>query len=129
MKLRIKGNSLRLRLTQSEVAQIQEGKQVTEQVHFGLESEQKMTYSLAVAKEIEEVKVTYQEGRIVVWLPYELGKKWAETNQVTIKASKQVGVEETLQILVEKDFKCLNIRPGEDESDNFPHPKEDKVTC
>ena len=35
---------------------------------------------------------------------------------------QDVGGDEPLRILVEKDFACLVEREGEDDSDAFPHP-------
>ena len=55
-------------------------------------------------------------------MPAALAAGWANGAEVTIAAGQAVPGADTLRILVEKDFACLSERPGEDDSDAFPHP-------
>lgn len=119
MKLRIKDNSLRLRLTQTEVDRIARGETVQAQVTFDL-SGNSLVYALA-PQGISEIAVTYQDGAITVSLPKARAHAWA--------TGDTVGVEEVLpladgqlRLLIEKDFQCLHRRPHEDESDHFANP-------
>jgi hypothetical protein len=57
-----------------------------------------------------------------VRLPATTIDEWVNSNQVSIRATQRLDNGGTLQLLVEKDFACLEPRPGEDESDMFPHP-------
>ena len=43
------------------------------------------------------------------------------TRQVGIEHNQSIGDESALRILVEKDFRCLQPRSDDDESDNFPN--------
>ena len=54
---------------------------------------------------------------------------WATSDQVSIDGEQVLVDGEKLNILVEKDFICLTGRDDEDESDMYPHPEADKVSC
>ena len=51
------------------------------------------------------------------------------TEQVAIAGEQRLDDGALLTLLVEKDFACLAPRPGEDESDMFPHPEADAGRC
>jgi hypothetical protein len=127
MKLRIRGNSIRLRLTKSEVARFEETGLVEEVVEFGAAEHQRFVYALSFSNGIESPRAVYENNRILVLLPESQVRTWTQTNQVGISAEYPVGDNKFLKILIEKDFACLEERPGEDESDAFPHPLEDRV--
>ena len=107
MKLRIRGNSIRLRLTRSEVEEFGRTGKVEEKVDFG-PGMRKLKYAL------EEC----QDDRIRVSVPAEQAREWVRSESVGFESSGG-----GLRILVEKDFSCLNERPGETEEDTFPNPK------
>ena len=113
MKLRIRGNSLRLRLSQKEVAQLGEQGRVEDAISFG---PSKLTYVLTTS-DVEHVGAVYEDHRIVVTLPKERAEKWTSSDDVGIESRGEV------HILVEKDWSCLKPREGEDDSDAFPHPE------
>lgn len=123
MKLRIKGNSIRLRLTQTDVSKFITDGKLVETVEFGDDSEPKFYYELLVSETAENVRAAFNNGTISVLVPKNTAEDWANTERVGI-----VGDENSkLKILIEKDFACLAPRLGEDESDNFPHPKTEKI--
>jgi hypothetical protein len=115
MKLRIRGNSLRLRLSRSEVAQLTRDGRVEDAISFG---PSKLTYVLA-ASDVDRVSAAYESNRIVVTLPKNRADAWASSDD-------EVGIEHQgeLGILVEKDWSCLKPREGEDDSDAYPHPEK-----
>jgi hypothetical protein len=119
MKLRIKGNSIRLRLTQSEIRQIGAGETIREEVLFGTGH---FAYALLTDPAIRTPDARFEEGELQVRLPAALAARWAHTEQVGIE-ERIAGREGTaLHLLIEKDFQCLHKRPGEDESDHFRNP-------
>jgi archaellum component FlaG (FlaF/FlaG flagellin family) len=124
MKLRIKGNSVRLRLMQSEVATFQKTGKVSEMIDFGTNT---LVYQIQKT-ENDTIKATFENQTITVFIPNEIGQSWANSNQIGIEATLSLEGK-VLKILVEKDFKCLTDRPSEDESDAYPHPKEGSVEC
>jgi hypothetical protein len=121
MKLRIKGNSLRLRLTQSEVSLLFSDGKVEESVEFGT-GPSSLVYRVETIDNAQDVSASFENGRLNVFIPKRLAPEWAATEKVSIERADTVP-----SILIEKDFACLTPRPSEDESDMFPNPA--KATC
>lgn len=117
MKLRIRGDSLRLRLTRGEVRQLRETGRVVETTHFG---DAELSYQL-LAADVPSPVARFDGGSIVVSLPRTQAEAWADSEQVGITATQAVA-HGSLALLIEKDFRCLAPREGEDDSDAFPHP-------
>jgi len=118
MKLRIRGSSLRLRITKGEVERLRAGQMVVETVPFGPSA---LSYALRVA-ETPAIHAHFEAGRIEVEVPRALAEEWLGSERVGIAAEQVVGEGGPLQILLEKDFACLKPRQGDDDSDAFPHP-------
>lgn len=118
MKIRIRGDSLRLRLSQSDVACIERGEAVIETTHF---ADATLSYGLHPnAASVCEAR--FIDGRIEVCISASDGRHWAQSNEVGIEA--QVG---PLAVLIEKDFSCLEPREGAEDGDTFPNPKATKT--
>jgi len=123
MKIRILGNSVRLRLSQTEVQQILQKGQVKQTVKFGVKTHQQFHYSLQKAN-IPTIQATYHANEICIRLPRTMADNWAESDQISLETHIPIHDDEQLRILVEKDFQCIDARQGEDESDLFPNPAE-----
>ncbi len=113
MKLRLHAGSLRLRLSQSEVARLDEVGRVEDSVEFSPGSE--LTYALE-AGNMPSVCVTFENANIKVVVPKQITKQWIESDQIGIAASSG-----SLKLLIEKDFQCLHREPEPGE-DSFPNP-------
>ena len=116
-----KGNSIRFRLTQSEVKIVEQTGLVKDQIKFS--NSISLEYEIKAATGLEYVEATYSEDKITLKVNESLIRDWAHSDQVTISSSLDLSSNENLTILIEKDFKCLSPR-DEDESDMFPHPKQ-----
>ena len=119
MKLRIKGSSLRLRLTQGEVRKLETEGEVAERVQFG--AGRTLTYRLASDTSSPSISVDYGNNVIDIRVPREQALTWSRTDQVSLSHAQPV-VDGELRVVIEKDWNCLAPRSDEDESDNFPHP-------
>lgn len=119
MKLRIRGNSVRLRLTQSEVADIEHRGQVEDRVRFP--GNAVLTYRVRVVPD-NTLSAEFAGGRLTVSLPRPEVERWLAPEEVSLRGEQALEGAETLKILVEKDFACVTAREGEDESDLFPNP-------
>ena len=122
MKLRIRGDSLRFRLTQGEASLLLAGSKVSEAVHFSGAKEDVLTYSLESDRGSEQLTARFAAREICVSLPDTVVNQWANSDQVGIESTQPIGEGTHLHIIIEKDFRCLQPRPEEDEHDNFPHP-------
>ena len=119
MKLRILGNSIRLRLTQTEVNDLAVAGKISETTRFGPDNFLK--YELSVTTD-PELTVSFQEGKISVLLPETIGKPWATESVVSLQRFIRTAEKSELSVLIEKDFKCKTERAGENEDDMFPNP-------
>ena len=120
MKLRIKGDSLRLRLSQGEMRALAERGAVEDEVSFP--GGAALKYRLRVDEKNDAISASYASNIIDILVPRTLSDRWCGTDLVTLSASQPVGGGE-LRLVLEKDWACLAPREGEDESDNFPHPE------
>lgn len=120
MKLRIKGNSIRLRLTKSEVESFGRDGIIGETVDFGGQNDSPFGYLLEQNRG-RDLCASFSDGKIKISVPRETAERWVGGEEVGIGGGAGI-----LQILIEKDFVCLNPRADEDESDNFPHPAADR---
>lgn len=123
MKLRIHGNSIRFRITQSEMAALVGGVRLEDSLQFGPAQTEILSYAVEISPQSSEVRALYSKGVIQVILPVNLARALAGTNQVGIEHVQSIAEGVTLKIVLEKDFQCFHPRPGENESDNFPNPK------
>jgi hypothetical protein len=119
VKLRIKGDSLRLRLAQGEMRALAERGEVEDRVSFP--GGTALTYRLRVDKNKAEISSSYTSNLIEIRVPEAKAQSWHGTDLVTLSATESTGTGQ-LRIVLEKDWACLAPREGEDESDNFPHP-------
>lgn len=126
MKLRIRGNSLRLRLGRGEVARVGDGHRVEETVDFGTGPESRLVYSVESSATAGAIGATFAGSEVKVTLPAALARDWAEGDAVGLEAAQPARGGTTLKILVEKDFACLAPRSDEDESDAYDNPS---TTC
>ncbi len=120
MKLRVKGNSLRLRLTRPEVVRLREDGLVEESADFGAGAT--FVYRVMSVASPGPVHAAYCQGAISVIIPSETAQAWAMSDEIGIYAHTG-----ELQISVEKDFRCLTRSDEEEERDAFPHPAETAV--
>jgi hypothetical protein len=126
VKLRIQGNSVRFRLTRSEVDALGADGSVSASVTFP--DGASLLYSVETSSMTGQPRAQYSSNRLVVQVPEAVARQWAATEQVSITGA-QVLKDGELSILVEKDFACLAPREGEDASDMFPNPLEGRETC
>jgi hypothetical protein len=120
LKLRIQGNSVRVRLTQSEVRSLAEGQRVEQTTEFpGCSA---LITRVELSAEINQSTATFNGGRLTLRLPADQLRQWAQTDQVGIESDQPISDDRSLHILLEKDFDCLHPRPDEN-IDTFPNPK------
>ena len=122
MKLRIKGNSLRIRLTKSEVNTLAEAGYLQEQTSF---PNKPLIYALQTKPDANALTVTFLENKITMFVPQEFAKHWPANNVVGLDAVMSLPNNEALNLLLEKDFVCLDATT-EDQSDHFENPNK---TC
>lgn len=121
MKLRIKGNSLRIRLTKSEVSKLADTGYLEEQTAF---ASNRFVYALQ-RTEAGELSATFESNKITMYVPAAFTKDWPINNVVGLDTKMPLPGDESLYLLIEKDFVCLD-HTTEDQSDNYENPNK---TC
>lgn len=112
MKIRIKDNSLRFRLTQSEVAKLGEEGMISSFTEF---VDRPFIYSIERTEDVD-LSAAFIENRIVLKMPATMITEWISTDRVGFEG--QTG---KIKLLIEKDFVCID-NTVEDQSDNYPNP-------
>jgi hypothetical protein len=123
MKLRIKGNSIRLRLLRSEVEQFAEAGCLSEEVSFG---DSELKYSLLMSSDDDTIRAEFTYNEIMIFVPQQAAREWVSNEQVGFETEQAVGPDKTLAIIIEKDFVCIDRPDDPDREDAFPNPN---VTC
>ena len=122
MKIRIKGHSVRIRLSRSEVSNFGTGGYLEEQTEF---ADNTFIYALRNIADGEELSASFTENKITVFVPAALTQEWVTTDKVGYENNMDIGNGRQLFLLIEKDFKCID-NTNEDQSDNYEHPTQ---TC
>lgn len=119
MKLRIKGNSLRIRLTRTEVKTLSETGFLEEKTEFPSGT---FRYAVRSVASIPEMSANLENGSVILDVPSQFVASWYEANTVGMKSMQQLPGGQILSLLLEKDFVCLDDTE-EDQSDNYQNPK------
>lgn len=127
MKLRVRDNSIRLRLTQTEVELVRTDGLVRGRVPLAGNSN--FDYVLESSPATVKPEAHISNNVLTVRVPEAEIQSWCESEEVSISAAQLLDGGDELNILVEKDFACLAPREGEDESDMYPHPMAGKESC
>jgi len=119
MKLRIKGNSIRLRLLRSEVENFAETGRIFDEVRFGANA---LRYSIVMSSEAESIVAKLVDNEITVFIPEKAARDWTASEQVGFEVEQSIGDDDTLSIVIEKDFVCLDRPDDPDRKDAYPNP-------
>lgn len=116
MKIRIKDNSLRYRLTQSEVTELYEKGSLEEHTEFASST---LVYAIESIND-NKLSSDFRNNKIILFMPKAMIDELYNTDKVGFEDKSG-----TVSLLVEKDFACIdNIE--EDQSDNYPNPN---ISC
>lgn len=123
MKIRIKGNSIRLRLTRPEVDKLAAEGYIEERTEFpGIP----LTYALKAIAEIDNLKADYSEHTVTMYIPVAWASTWHTAETVGFRHDMLLAEGGQLSLLLEKDFKCIDADPAEDQADNYENPS---ISC
>ena len=112
MKIRIKGNSLRYRLTKTDIASFERDGYLEESTNFGTQ-----VFKYALQRTLTgQLTADFTNNTIIMYMPADLALEWTSTDRVGYENNSN-----QMYLLVEKDFKCLD-NVAEDQSDNYPNP-------
>ena len=119
MKIRIKGNSIRIRVSKTEVDTFCQIGYLEEVTEFG---DSRLSYRLERVQNDGNLNAAFARDCITMLVPEHLVKGWDANNVVGFNYTKPLGDDKGLFLLLEKDFKCIDSEVLEDQSDNFDNP-------
>ena len=118
MKIRIKENSVRFRLTPTDVKKFCEEGGIEETTQFS-----STTFRYGVKqKQIEKLQVDFKDSAITLYVPESFAKDWHDNNVVGLDHHEELANGGAFYLLLEKDFACLD-HTHEDQTDKYPNPK------
>ena len=120
MKLRIHGNSIRLRLTRSEVERFARDGRIESAVRFGPPPVCPLSYRLVVSPQPECMAAEYSSDRITILVSPVVAREWTATELIGISGCQPLGDDGQLEILVEKEFR--RMRDAQPDPDLYPNP-------
>lgn len=119
MKIRIKNNSIRLRLAKTDVSNLKsKGLVECKTVISGKEI---FEYALRTDENAQKISAHFDSKKITVFLPFAEAQTLTDTDEITVKGWQENGVDEPLFLLIEKDLQCLDPT-HEDQSDMYENP-------
>lgn len=119
MKIRIKSASLRLRLSQPEVAALVRDGEISETTPF---PDGTLRYMLRRGAGLSAIDASFRDGIILVTIPETHIAGWESDDRIGFRAEIPLSGGFSLAVLIEKDFQCLDDT-DEDQSLNYPNPK------
>src|SRR5215472_6323651 len=115
MKLRIHDNSIRLRLTRSEVARFERNGTIDSVIEFGLGADQGLRYGLESSPDVTGLEVRFLDHQLRILMPRATANEWTSGERVGVTGSQSLKGEKQLEILVEKEFRRLHgAKPNAD---------------
>ena len=125
MKLRIKGNSVRLRITPSEMTRLLNTGRIEETVYFPADENARFTYALEHSEGMQEIRVRWSPQETVVCIPSDEIRRWAGAADVGLYGEVHTS-HGPLELAIEKDYACLDKSDAEN-IDTFPNPHQGAV--
>ena len=122
MKIRIQKNKVRYRLSKTDVAQLASAGYLEERTAF---PQGELVYAIKSQPIIEKLSASFENQHITIFIPESFAQEWPDNDVIGIDSDMFISEQETLYLLVEKDFKCLD-NAVEDQSDNYENPNQ---TC
>jgi len=129
MKLRCKPDSVRLRLNQKEVAQFVQAGELVERIEIPGSAPTAFIYRLQFGGKPESNAVRFENGELTITVPGDQAHDWANRkDEVGLYYSHEVAGGRSLQVMIEKDYQCIDGPADEIDPAGYPNPLA-KVGC
>lgn len=122
MKLRIYGNSIRLRLNRREVGEFAATARLEQAFEYGPGAGDRLLYALEASKSAPETAVRVAGQTITIILPVALAQAWTNTERVAVTVDVTLDADKRMTVLVEKEFRRLH--GANNDPDLYPNPLE-----
>lgn len=119
MKIRIKGNSVRLRLSRPEIDLFEKEGYIEEKTEF---ADNTFCYAIQKLFDGHSLDASFTGQKLTVFVPKAVMQEWVHTDIVGFSHYLPLREDKTLFLLVEKDYKCIDGDETEDQSDYYDNP-------
>tara|TARA_B100001250_G_scaffold331734_1_gene296956 strand:+ start:844 stop:1212 length:369 start_codon:yes stop_codon:yes gene_type:complete len=119
MKIRIRGNSVRFRLTKPEVSKLSNEGYFEEKTEFDTIQ---LIYAIKASSRYKNLHASFNGNSILIYVPNVLLKDWDSNEKVGFYHDQKTENGKTLILAIEKDFVCLD-EIIEDQADSYPNPR------
>ena len=92
---------------------------ITEALEFGTVTD--FAYTLEASESQHAISANHTPHTISIVVPKPLAHQWTSTDRVGISGAQPLAGGRELQILIEKDFKCIH-KSAEGDGDAYPNP-------
>lgn len=126
MKVRFQDQSIRFRLSATEVYQLAEGHPVC----VNLQPDPSQSWNIVLQTwHLQAFQADITTARLEVKVPESVVRDWANRDVEGIYGQQENGSEHPIGIAVEKDYPCLHKDTGGQKRGTFPRPEEEEGTC
>jgi hypothetical protein len=122
VKLKLHGNSIRLRLTRSEVARFGACGRLEEVFEYGPSPDQQLIYGIESVKS-DSIGIRVGQNAIFALIPAALAHEWAASDRVGVWGEVNHPDGRRVDVLIEKEFR--RIHGGKSDPDLYPNPLEE----
>jgi hypothetical protein len=123
MKLRCKPNSVRLRLNQTEVAQLVQAGELTERIEFPGPQPAAFRYCVRFGNTPGSGDVRFENGELAITVPSDQASAWANhADEIGLYYNHEIAGGGTLRVMIEKDYQCIDGPTEEIDPDGYPNP-------
>lgn len=104
MKLRIHGNSLRLRISDADLSRLRwEGRL---ECWMGLGPGRRFTYSIETSHDTDRMTAHFESDALTLLMPREWVDQWTPAEDERLESMQDIDGDQQLHIVVEKDLPC-----------------------
>lgn len=118
MKIRIKGNSIRFRLSKNEVTLFATEGYLEEKTVFPSGT---FIYAIRKLFDGKTLDASFINPKLTLFVPRCLVQEWTTTDITGSKNMLPISDGENLNLLLEKDFECINAEEIKDQLDYYNH--------
>ena len=113
MKLRIHGNSLRLRVSESDLSRLRWEGRV--ECWMAVGPKQRLTYSIESSPQADRLTATFECDALTLLIPAQWVESWSSDGGVGFESMQDIDGDQKLHIVVEQDLPCRHPHPQESE--------------
>jgi Family of unknown function (DUF7009) len=130
MKLRLKGNSIRVRMDRKDLAELLGCGRTIDVVRFGPGPARTFTYEVKLGTAPRnQPRADYIGGHLVVTINRDDAEAWLTGDRIGFDHRQLMDDGGAIRVIVEKDFACLDRPPGDEEEDAWAFPNPSSIAA